>query len=60
MSNIIKGHNKKSSRKHMTKDQNAIAEKKAECPIEGNCQVNNVYYFMQEQIKYYCLMIVKT
>ena len=28
MSNIIKGHNKKSSRNHMTKDQNAIAEKK--------------------------------
>ena len=29
MSNIIKGHNKKSSRNHMTKDQNAIAEKKS-------------------------------
>ena len=28
----------------MTKDQNAIAEKKAECPMEGNCQVNNVIY----------------
>ena len=28
MSKIIKGHNKKSHRNHMTKDQNAIAEKK--------------------------------
>ena len=44
MSNVIKGHNKKSSRNHMTKDQNAISEKKAECPMEGNCQFNNVIY----------------
>ena len=28
----------------MTKDQNAIAEKKVECPMEGKCQVNNVVY----------------
>ena len=28
MSKIIKGNNKKSHRNHMTKDQNAIAEKK--------------------------------
>ena len=26
----------------MTKESNAIAEKKAECAMEGNCQVNNV------------------
>ena len=28
----------------MTKQENAIAENKTECPIEGYCQVNNVVY----------------
>ena len=35
---------KKSHRNHATKDQNAIAEKKEECPMKGNCQVNNIVY----------------
>ena len=33
-----------SHRKHVTKHQNAIAEKKVERPMEGNCQVNDVVY----------------
>ena len=28
----------------MTKRQNSITEKKAKCPMEGNCQVNDVVY----------------
>ena len=28
----------------MTEESNAIAGKKAECAMEGNCQVNNVVY----------------
>ena len=45
MSKIItRGITKKSHRNHVTKDQNTIAEKKEESPIEGNCQVNDVVY----------------
>ena len=39
MSNIIKGHNKKSSRNHMTKDQNAIAEKKQNVQWKGTVKL---------------------
>ena len=28
----------------MTKHQNVIAENKAECPMQGNCQANDVVY----------------
>ena len=35
---------KKSHQNNVTKDQNAIAEKKANCPMKGNCKVNNVVY----------------
>ena len=48
MSKIIKEHNKKFLTKprvtHVTNDQNAIAAKNQECPMEGNCQVSNVVY----------------
>ena len=35
---------KKLHRNHLTNGQNAIAEKKLECPVESNCQVNDVIY----------------
>ena len=35
---------KKSHQNQVTKDQNAIAEKRANCPMKGNCKVNNVVY----------------
>ena len=34
----------KNNRNSMTKDQNGIVEKKAECPMEGNCLVYDVVY----------------
>ena len=44
MSKIIKGHNKKVTSK--SRDQRPICNyrKKTECPMEGNCQVNDVVY----------------
>ena len=35
---------KKLHRNHLTNGQNAIAEKKLQCPVERNCQVNDVIY----------------
>ena len=42
MSNIIKGHNKKVISKPHDQRPKCNCRKEAECPIEGNCQVNNV------------------
>ena len=44
ISKIIKGHNKKVKSKPRDQNQNAIAEKKRECPMERICQVNSVVY----------------
>ena len=44
MSKIIKGHNKKVTSKPHDQRPNCNCRKKAECPMEGNCQVNNVIY----------------
>ena len=44
MSNIIKGHNKKVISKPHDQRPKCNCRKKAECPMEGNCQVNNVIY----------------
>ena len=41
---IFKGHNKKVKSKPRDQNQNAIAEKKRECPMERICQVNSVVY----------------
>ena len=35
---------KKSHQNNVTKHQNVKVEKKTECPMEGNCQVNDVVY----------------
>ena len=42
MSKFIKGHNKKVTLKPRDQRPNKTAEKKSECPMEGNCQVNDV------------------
>ena len=44
MSKIIKGHNKKVTLKPRDQRPKCNCRKKAECPVEGNCQVNNVIY----------------
>ena len=44
MSNIIKGHNKKVISKPHDQRPKCNCRKKAECPMEGNCQVNNILY----------------
>ena len=44
MSNIIKGHNKKVIPKPHDQRPKCNCRKKAECPMEGNCQINNVIY----------------
>ena len=44
MKNMSKIIIKKSHPNHVTQHQNVIGEKKAECSIEGNCQVNDVVY----------------
>ena len=42
ISTSIKGHNKKVTSK--PRDQRPKCRKKAECPMEGNCQVIDVVY----------------
>ena len=42
MSNIIKGHNQKVIWKPHDQRPKYNCRKKVECPMEGNCQVNNV------------------
>ena len=44
MLNIIKGHNKKIISKPYDQRPKCSCRKKAEYPMEGNCQVNNVVY----------------
>ena len=44
MSNIIKGHNKKAISKPYEQRPECNCKKKAEGPMEGNCQVNDVIY----------------
>ena len=44
MSNIIKGHNKKAISKPYDQRPKCSCRKKAEGPMEGNCQVNDVIY----------------
>ena len=44
MSSIIKGHNKKVTSKPRDQRPKCNCRKKAECPMEGNCQVNDVVY----------------
>ena len=44
MSKIIKGHNNKVTSKPRGERSKCNCRKKAECPMEGNCQVNNVVY----------------
>ena len=43
-SKIIKGHNRKVTLKPRDQRPKCNCRKKAECPIEGNCQVNNIVY----------------
>ena len=42
MSKIIKRHNKKVTSKPCDQKPNSNGRKKAECPMKGNCQVNDV------------------
>ena len=44
ISNIIKGHNKKVISKPHDQRPKCNCRKKAECPMEGNCQVYNIIY----------------
>ena len=44
MSNIIKGHNKDFISKPHDQRPTCNRRKKAECPMKGNCQGNNVIY----------------
>ena len=44
MSKIIKGHNKKVTSKPRDQRPKCNCRKKAECPMEGNCLVNDVVY----------------
>ena len=44
MSKIIKGHNQKVTSKPHNQRPKCNHRKKAECPMEGNCQVNDVVY----------------
>ena len=48
MSKIIKGHNKKVTSKPHDQRPKFSCRKKSECPMEGNCQVNNVVYKCDE------------
>ena len=44
MSKIIKGHNKNVTLKPCDQRPKCKCRKKTECPMEGNCQVNDVVY----------------
>ena len=44
MSKIIKGHNKKVTSKPRDQRPECNCRKKVECPMEGNCQVNDAVY----------------
>ena len=44
MSKIIKGHNKKVTSKPRDQPPKCNCRKKAECPMEGNCKINDVVY----------------
>ena len=44
MSKVIKGHNKKVTKKPRDQIQKCNCRKKATCPREGNCQVNDIVY----------------
>ena len=44
MSEIINGHNKKVTSKPRDQTPKCNCRKKVECPIDGNCQVNDVVY----------------
>ena len=44
ISKIIKGHNKKVISKPRDQRPKYNCRKKAECPMEGNCQVNDIVY----------------
>ena len=44
MSKLIKGHNKKVTSKPPDQRLKWNCRKKTECPMEGNCQVNNIVY----------------
>ena len=44
MSKIIKEHNKKVTSKPCDQRPKFYCRKKAECPMEGNCQVNDIVY----------------
>ena len=44
MSKIIKGHNKKVASKPSDQRLKYSYRKKSECPMKGNCLVNDVVY----------------
>ena len=44
ISKIIKGHNKKVTSKPCDQRPKCNCRKRAECPKEGNCQINDVVY----------------
>ena len=44
ISKISKGHNKKVTSKPQDQTPKCNCRKKTECPMEGNCQVNDVVY----------------
>ena len=44
MSKIIMGHNKKVTSKPHDQNAKMQLQEKAKCPMEGNCEVNDVVY----------------
>ena len=44
MSKTIKGHDKKFTSRSLDQTPQCNCRKETECPMEGNCQVNDVVY----------------